>query len=46
MDYESVAFVIEALDAYRIPEAERERCERLRQAADDFGWDLVGEILK
>ncbi len=46
MDYESVAFVIEALDAYRIPEAERERCERLRQAADDFDWDLVGEILK
>lgn len=44
-DFDGVASVLEALGAYRIPEGERERFDRLVRAVDDFDWDQIGGIL-
>ena len=45
MDYDSVTFVTDYLGRYSIPEEERERCEQIRRAADEFEWDRIGELL-
>ena len=45
MDYDSVTFVTDYLGRYSIPEEERERCEKIRRAADEFEWDMIGELL-
>ena len=45
-DFDSVAFTAESLRDHSIPEEERERCEALLSAVDNYDWDKLGEILK
>jgi len=45
MDYQSVAFTVDSLRAYRIPSEERARFDRLAHAVENFDWDQIGEIL-
>ena len=45
MDYDSVEFVLNFLDGYRLPEEERVRCEKIRNAADNFDWDQIEGML-
>ncbi|MBQ9460089.1 MAG: response regulator [Oscillospiraceae bacterium] len=44
-DFDSVAFTVNSLRAYRVPEEERERCEKLIRAVDNYDWDKIAEIL-
>ena len=46
MDYDSVDFVLDVLGKYRVPESERERCEKLRHAAENFDWDEMAALLQ
>ena len=45
MDSDSVAYVLNYLDGFRVPEDERERVERLRKAVANFDWDQIDGIL-
>lgn len=45
MDYERIAVVTDRLAAYRIPEEERDRCEKICFAANNFDWDKIEELL-
>ena len=44
-EYDRAASVIDSLRGFRLPESERERCGRLRSAAENFDWDRLEEIL-
>ncbi len=44
-EFDRAAEMIGTLDGFRLPEGERERRERLKQAAETFDWDQIGEIL-
>ena len=44
-DYESVCMVMGSLEGYRIPEAEKERFGKVREAAGKPDWDALREIL-
>ncbi len=44
-DFNGSIFVLDYLAGTELPEEERERCDRLRQAVVDFDWDLIHEIL-
>ena len=37
--------IAEDLTAYRIPEAEAERCAKIIEASSDLDYDIVGELL-
>ena len=45
LDTDSAEYAINYLDGFNIPESERERVEKLRQAINDFDWDYVEKIL-
>ncbi len=45
MDYDSVSFITDHLARHRIPDGERERCEKICAAADNFDWDQISELL-
>ncbi len=45
LDFDSIAFTVDSLRAYRIPEGETERFDRLAHAVENFDWDQIGEIL-
>jgi len=44
-DFDSVAFTVNSLRGYRIPDGERARCDRLSHAVENYDWDKLGEIL-
>ncbi len=44
-DLDAVSSILDALAEYDVPEGEKERCAALREAARDFDWDRIGEIL-
>ncbi|MBQ9459126.1 MAG: response regulator [Oscillospiraceae bacterium] len=45
MDFDSITFVAERLAKHRFPEEERERCEKICRAAENFDWDEIGGLL-
>ncbi len=45
-DYDSLLYVFDALEEYRLPEAEAELFGKVRAAADSLDWTQVGELLK
>ncbi len=45
LDTDRMASVLEFLQRYRIPEAERARVDALRRAIEAFNWDRVDRIL-
>ena len=45
-DYDSLLFVLQSLEAYRLPEADAERYQHLKEAAAKPDWDAIAEILK
>ena len=45
MEYDRAAAMIESLFGFQLPQEERKRCEKLKQAADGFDWDQIGGLL-
>jgi len=45
MDSDGAAYVLNYLSGFRIPEGERARVERARQAVENFDWDKIEGIL-
>ena len=45
-DYDSVRMVVDALDAYRMPEQFREAYARLQKAVDRVDWDAIRESVE
>ncbi len=45
-DFESMLGVAEKLKGYRVPESEKERCEKLLRAAADFDYEGMAEAAK
>ena len=45
-DYDSALQLIEKLSDYNVPEKEKERCDALRKAADEFMYEKISELLK
>ena len=43
-DIDGAALAISSLGKYRLPDSEKERYKRLKDAADNFDWDAVYEI--
>lgn len=44
-DYDSVLFVMDSLNGYRIPEEERERFGKLKKAVAKPDWDMIKQVL-
>ena len=44
-DTDSMAYALEYLDGFRIPEGEKERVEQLRHAIESFNRSRINEIL-
>ncbi len=44
-DYDSVTFVLEELDGYRLPESQTERFKTIREAASKLDWDGLNKLL-
>ncbi len=44
-EYDRAAAMIDSLAGLRVPEGERERCERLKRASDNFEWERINDIL-
>lgn len=45
-DFESTMQVIEGLSGYSFPESEKQRCEALKKAAQDFDYDAMTKIME
>jgi len=45
MDSDGAAYVLDYLAGFRIPEGERERVRRARQAVENYDWDKIEGIL-
>jgi len=46
LDYDSIMYVIKSLGGYKIPDREKKRVDRLRNAALGFDYELIPGILK
>ena len=44
-DYDSLMFVFQSLDEYRLPESEAERYKKIKDAAAKLDWSKINEIL-
>ena len=44
-DYDSVIFVLESLDEYRLPDDQLERFKRIRSAVSKLDWEAVQAAL-
>jgi len=44
-DYDSMQFVFESLDAYKLPDAEIERYKKIKDATEKLNWEKVLELL-
>ena len=45
-DYDSMNFVFQSLDAYRLPDKEKEIYAKIKNAADKLDWDTINDLLK
>lgn len=45
LEYDRAASMIDSLYGFRLPESERERCGKLKSAAENFDWDLLEGLL-
>ena len=44
-EFDRAASMIDSLGGVGVPESERERCRQLKELADSFDWDRIGELL-
>ena len=44
-DFDSLEFVIKSLEAYKIPESEREKFKNLKTAANNLDWDEIKKLV-
>ena len=44
-DYDSVKFVLDELDGYRLPDEQAARIEKIRAAAEKLNWDELNKLL-
>ena len=44
-DYDTLTFVIQSLDEYRLPDAEREKIKVLKDAAGKLDWEQIKKIV-
>ncbi|MBQ7198431.1 MAG: response regulator, partial [Selenomonadaceae bacterium] len=44
-DYDTLNFVIQSLDEYRLPDAEREKMKALKDAASKLDWEQIKKIV-
>ena len=44
-DYDSLMFVFQSLDEYRLPESEAERYKQIKEAAANLDWTKINELL-
>jgi len=44
-DYDSVMFVLESLEGYRLPEGEEKRYQSFKAAVEKLEWEKAGQIL-
>ena len=44
-DFNELTGILESLSRYNLPEKERDRVKRLSDAADEFEWEQMSEIL-
>ena len=44
-DYDSMQFVFESLDAYKLPESEIEKYKKIKDATEKLEWEKVSELL-
>ena len=45
-DYDSLMFVFQSLDEYRLPDSEVERYKQLKEAAAKLDWEKINALLK
>ncbi|MBR2179262.1 MAG: response regulator [Selenomonadaceae bacterium] len=45
-DYDSLMFVFQSLDEYRLPEGESERYKQIKEAASKLDWETIKSVLK
>ena len=45
-DYDSLMFVFQSLDEYRLPEEESEHYKKIKEAAVKLDWETINNILK
>ena len=45
-DFNELTGILDSLSGYNLPEKERDRVKRISEAADEFEWELISEILK
>ena len=45
-DYDSMIFIFQSLDEYRLPDNETERYKQIKEAASKLDWETVNNILK
>ena len=44
-DYDSMMFVFQSLDEYRLPDSENEKYKKIKSAAEKLDWETVNKIL-
>ena len=44
-DYDSLMYIIQSLEEYKIPEAEAERYKKIKAAASKLDWTTINELL-
>ena len=44
-DYDSLMFVFQSLDEYRLPERESERYKKIKEAAAKLDWTTINDLL-
>ena len=45
-DYDSLQFVMQSLDEYKLPEEEAKRYKQIKEAAAKLDWEKINELLK
>ena len=45
-DYDSLEFIFQSLDEYRLPEDKAETYKKIKSAADKLDWEKIAELLK
>jgi CheY-like chemotaxis protein len=45
-DYDSLMFVLQSLQEYRLPEKDAEQCRKIKEATDKLDWIQIKEYLK
>ena len=44
-DYDSLIFVFQSLDEYRLPDEEAERYKQIKEAAAKLDWEKINELI-